>query len=167
MLGLLQSGASIHGGRAIAEVALKGDPSAIPFPRGLIKENTLDFSFSGLKTALRGQVHSMSEREQAARLPDIAASFELAIIDALVAKTIKAMEHCDIKSVALTGGVAANTKLRTTLHREVTLRGGTLVYPSPFFCTDNAAMIAVAGRFHLMNGRRSGYDLDADPRMKL
>ena len=167
MLGLLSASGSIHGGRLLAESAAEGNPDAIPFPRGLCKEDTLDFSFSGLKTALRNHIGSLSEREKVAILPDIAASFEMAIVDALVAKTVKAMEGCQIKTVALAGGVAANATLRRRLSQEVAARGGTLRYPSPIYCTDNAAMIAAVGRFHLMNGTQSGYDLDADPRMKL
>ena len=167
MLGLLSASGSIHGGRLLAESAAEGNPDAIPFPRGLAKEDTLDFSFSGLKTALRNHIGSLSERERVAILPDIAASFEMAIVDALVTKTVKAMEGCQIKTVALAGGVAANATLRRKLSQEVVARGGTLRYPSPIYCTDNAAMIAAVGRFHLMNGTQSGYDLDADPRMKL
>ena len=105
MLGLLSASGSIHGGRLLAESAAEGNPDAIPFPRGLCKEDTLDFSFSGLKTALRNHIGSLSEREKVAILPDIAASFEMAIVDALVAKTVKAMEGCQIKTVALAGGV--------------------------------------------------------------
>ena len=167
MLGLLSARASIHGGRLIAESAEGGNPEAIPFPRGLAREDTLDFSFSGLKTALRNHVGSLSERAKAAILPDIAASFEMAIVDALVAKTVKAMEACQIKTVALAGGVAANQTLRKKLSQEVGARGASLHYPSSIYCTDNAAMIAAAGRFHLMEGTQSGYDLDADPRMRL
>ena len=167
MLGLLSASQSIHGGRLIAESASGGNPAAIAFPRGLSKEDTLDFSFSGLKTALRNHIGSLSKREKAAILPDIAASFEMAIVDALVAKTVKAMKAREIRTVALAGGVAANATLRRTLSQEVAVRGGSLCCPSPIYCTDNAAMIAAVGRFHLMNGIQSGYDLDADPRMKL
>ena len=78
-----------------------------------------------------------------------------------------AMESLQIHSVTVVGGVAANSTLRTKLQIEVARRGGSLVHPSPVFCTDNAAMIAAVGQFHLMNGRESSYDLDADPRMKL
>jgi N6-L-threonylcarbamoyladenine synthase len=167
MLGLLPTSGSFHGGRIIAEVAANGNSVAIPFPRGLSKEDTFDFSFSGLKTALRTHIGSLSERERAALLPDIAASYEMAIVDALITKTVKAMEKTDIKRVALVGGVAANWTLRRKLNDEVATRCGTLCCPSPIYCTDNAAMIAAVGRFRLMNGNQSGYDLDADPRMKL
>ena len=167
MLGLLSARGSIHGGRLIAESATLGNPEAIPFPRAMSREDTLDFSFSGLKTALRNHLASLPERGRTAILPDIAASFEMAIVDALVAKTVKAMEERHIKTVALAGGVAANGTLRRKLSREVAARGGSLSYPSPIYCTDNAAMIAAVGRFHLMHGSESGYDLDADPRMKL
>jgi len=167
MLDLLPKSGSLHGGRIIAESATNGNPAAIPFPRGLSKEDTLDFSFSGLKTALRTHIDSLSERERATLLPDIAASYEMAIVDALVAKTVKAMERREVKKVALAGGVAANSTLRRKLNQEVAARNGTLCCPSPIYCTDNAAMIAAVGRYHLMNGTQSGYDLDADPRMKL
>ena len=167
MLGLLPSSGSIHGGRVISEVAKDGDSEAIPLPRGLIKEDTFDFSFSGLKTALRNHIRDLPRSTLTEQLPDIAASFEMAIVDALVAKTIKAMESLRMHSVTVVGGVAANSTLRTKLQMEVARRGGSLTHPSPIFCTDNAAMIAAVGRFHLMNGRESSYDLDADPRMKL
>lgn len=167
LLELLPPTGMVMGGRAVAEWAERGDPQAIPFPRALEREAGFDFSFSGLKTAVLNHVRCLSPEERRRQLPDIAASFQEAVVDALVARTLRAMEHTGVETVALAGGVAANRRLRACLQEAVAARGGQLFYPSPALCTDNAAMIAAAGLFHLSRGTRSGYDLDATPRLSL
>ena len=167
LLDLLPASGSVMGGRLIAELAEKGDPQAIPFPRALERDGGLDFSFSGLKTAVLNYVRRLSAEDLAAQLPNIAASFQAAVVDALVTKTLRAMEQTGIQTVALAGGVAANRRLRACLEAAVRAQGGQLFYPAPVLCTDNAAMIAAAGLFHLSQGRRSGLDLDAVPRLSL
>ena len=167
LLGLLPESGSVMGGRIIAELAATGNPRAIGFPRALERDQSLDFSFSGLKTAVLNYVRPLSAEQRQAQLPDIAASFQEAVVDALVGKTLRAMERTGIATVALAGGVAANRRLRARLEEAVGTRGGQLFYPSPVLCTDNAAMIAAAGLFHLSQGRSSGLDLDAAPRLSL
>ncbi len=167
LLGLLPASGSVMGGRIVAEWAAKGNPQAIAFPRALERDESLDFSFSGLKTAVLNYVRRLSGDHLQQQLSNIAASFQAAVVDALVGKTLRAMEQTGIKTVALAGGVAANLCLRACLDKAVRARGGQLFYPSPVLCTDNAAMIAAAGLFHLSQGRRSGLDLDAAPRPSL
>jgi N6-L-threonylcarbamoyladenine synthase len=167
LLDLLPSSGSVMGGRLVAEWAAKGNPQAIPFPRALERDGSLDFSFSGLKTAVLNHARRLNADQLQAQLPDIAASFQEAVVDALVGKTLRAVELTGIKTVALAGGVAANRRLRAGLEEAVRAQGGQLYYPSIVLCTDNAAMIAAAGLFHLSQGRRSGLDLDAVPRLSL
>ncbi len=167
LLDLLPSSGSVMGGRVVAELAAKGNAQAIAFPRALERDESLDFSFSGLKTAVLNYVRRLSSEQLQQELPDITASFQEAVVEALVGKTLRAVELTGIKTVALAGGVAANRRLRARLEQAVQASGGQLHYPSPVLCTDNAAMIAAAGLFHLSQGRSSGLDLDAVPRLNL
>jgi N6-L-threonylcarbamoyladenine synthase len=167
ILGILPNQGSVMGGKRVAEEALKGNPRAIPFPRAMIKEDSFDFSFSGLKTAVLNYVKGLDTAALNRQTSDIAASFQTAITDVLVTKTVKALEYTGLKTVALAGGVAANKELRTGLEQAVAALGGRLYCPSLALCTDNAAMIAAVGTHRLAKGQTSGYDLDADPRLSL
>ena len=167
LLDLLPAQGAVMGGKLVAELAKKGNPQAIQFPRALNRDSSFDFSFSGLKTAVLNYVRQLSGDKLADQLPDIAASFQAAVVDVLADKTIKAMEHTGIKAVALAGGVAANYSLRSRLQDEVIARNGQLYCPSPVLCTDNAAMIAAAGLYHLSRGERSDFSIDAAPRLSL
>ena len=167
LLDLLPSEGVLAGGRVVAEAAELGDPEAIRFPRALHGDAGYDFSFSGLKTAVLNHVRPLGPGLRPEQVADIAASFQAAVVDALVATTLRAMSDTGMESVALAGGVAANRVLRRRLREEVEARSGRFYCPSPALCTDNAAMIAAAGMYHLSCGERSGLDLDATPRLAL
>ena len=163
LLGLLPGEGVVAGGRLIAELAADGDPAAIDFPRALVGE--LDFSFSGLKTSVLHYVRSLSPPARTQQLAHIAASFQEAVVDALVTKTLLALERADVATVCLAGGVAANQRLRQRLRAEVECRGLSFHCPAYDLCTDNAAMVGAVGAFYLSRGVRDGLDVDAAPRL--
>ena len=169
LLDLLPPDRMVMGGRVVSEAAESGDPEAIAFPRALSSRETWDFSFSGLKTAVLNHVRELQRSNSglAAAIPDIAASFQAAVVDVLVARTVRAMTELDVSRVALAGGVAANASLRAALQGRVADLGGQFHCPALVLCTDNAAMIAAAGLFHLRRGERGGPDLDAEARLPL
>ncbi len=152
------------GGPALERLARQGDPEAVPFPRAMMDDGSYDFSFSGLKTAVAVYL----EREGgAARAADVAASFQKAVVDVLVAKTVRAALQRGVRRILLAGGVAANSALRESLRREAGRHGLEVRGPPPALCTDNAAMIACAGYFLWREGGADGLDLDAVPRLGL
>jgi len=156
-------GLGYPGGFAIQEQAKLGDPKCYKLPRAIPKD-PFNFSFSGLKTAMLRLVESEAS---AISIPDAAASLQAAIVDVLVAKTINACEESDIAAVTLVGGVSANVELRTRLNAECTRRGISLLVPPLSLCTDNAAMIGLAGSLRLQAGERATWTLDVVPNADL
>ncbi|MYA21568.1 MAG: tRNA (adenosine(37)-N6)-threonylcarbamoyltransferase complex transferase subunit TsaD [Gemmatimonadetes bacterium] len=163
LLGLLPGEGVVAGGRLIAELAEDGDPKAIDFPRALLDE--MDFSFSGLKTSVLHYVRTLSPQARTAQLAHIAASFQEAVVDALVAKTLLALERVEVATVCLAGGVAANQRLRQRLRVAVECRGLAFHCPAYDLCTDNAAMVGAVGAFYLSRGVCDSLNVDAAPRL--
>ena len=153
------------GGVVIDRLARSGNPSAVSFPRAM--RDSMDFSFSGLKTSLLTMVKKRGREFQNEELPDIVASYQEAIVDTLVEKTIKAAHENHIPQIVVCGGVAANSSLRERFARETALKQMELFIPPTILCTDNAAMIAARGEMMLKNGSRSELDLNAVSRWPL
>jgi len=158
-------GLGYPGGRILDRLAGNGDASAVHFPRAHLKTGRYDFSFSGLKTALRQFLHRQDGR--AYRLEDIAASYQEAIVDMLVERTLQAACDLQIAQVVVSGGVSANSRLRQRIRWEGEQRGLQVYMPSPKLCTDNAAMIAFAGAWRLAYGQRSSLELGAFATLRL
>jgi N6-L-threonylcarbamoyladenine synthase len=150
-------GLGYPGGPAIEQASRCGTPS-LPLPRAWLKDS-YDFSFSGLKTALWHLVHQGS-----IAVNDAAASFQLAVVDVLAFKTIEAAQQLKVEQILLSGGVAANKMLREHFLANSPVP---VLIPPPQLCTDNAAMIAACGYYHLQSGKISGYDLDVVPSLSL
>ena len=153
------------GGPEIDRLAREGDPCAMAFPRPM--PATLDFSFSGLKTAVIRELRRREAGGEPIRLPDVAASFQEAVVDVTVQKTLAAARAHDVGHVTVVGGVAANSRLRERMVDACGREGLRLLLPAPALCTDNGAMIAAAGANRLLAGERSSLDIDADPNLPL
>ncbi|MBS1717299.1 MAG: tRNA (adenosine(37)-N6)-threonylcarbamoyltransferase complex transferase subunit TsaD [Armatimonadetes bacterium] len=156
-------GLGYPGGRAIQEAARSGSAGRYPLPKGL-SGDTLDFSFSGLKTAMRRLVETHGS---AISVPDAAASLQRAIVSVLVERTARAAERFSAASIALVGGVAANEALRAELGAEAARMGLAFSVPAFDLCTDNAAMIGIAGSLRLARGERDDFGLDVFPNAAL
>jgi N6-L-threonylcarbamoyladenine synthase len=142
-------GLGYPGGPVIDRLAHEGDARAMRFPRAYLEKDSLDFSFSGIKTAVLHHVRKHGPEPVA----DLAASFQQAVVDVLVAKTLTAAGQCRTSRVVVTGGVAANSQLRREMHAVCAEAGLQLVIPPPRLCTDNGAMIAAAAHWRLHQGR--------------
>jgi N6-L-threonylcarbamoyladenine synthase len=155
------------GGPEIEKTANDGDPAAIRFPRTLLAEDSLDFSFSGIKTAVLYHVHGQGktsgglEKLSPRDIADIAAGFQAAVVDVLVIKTMRAVGRTGVGTVVLGGGVAANSVLRSRLEDECAQRRLTFCAAPIEYCMDNAAMIAALGYHQLMRGETADLELDA------
>ena len=156
-------GLSYPGGPAIQRAARDGNPAAFRFPRAWL-DDSYDFSFSGLKTAVLRVVQRYSDPPQGRLLADLSASFQAAVVDVLSAKTAQAAEEFGVTAALLCGGVSANQALRATTAE----RAGTPVYyPPPILCTDNAAMVGACAYRRYVAGERAGWDLDVLPGLRL
>ncbi|HEX9787888.1 MAG TPA: tRNA (adenosine(37)-N6)-threonylcarbamoyltransferase complex transferase subunit TsaD [Candidatus Binatia bacterium] len=160
-------GLGYPGGRVIDQLARGGSSKAIHFPRAKLKSGAYEFSFSGIKTAVWHYLKSHPEAEWKERPADIAASFQEAVAEMLVRPTIKAANANGVQGIVLSGGVAANSRLRSKMKEEADAAGLAVFYPTPRFCTDNGAMIALAGYHWLKRGRRDDFRLNADADLTL
>jgi N6-L-threonylcarbamoyladenine synthase len=160
-------GLGFPGGPAIEKTALKGDPKAVRFPRARLGDQSLDFSFSGLKTAVLNHVQTIGEAETAATLPDITAGFQQAAVDALVRKTLDAARRAGARSICLAGGVAVNKTLQMRMREEAERGGIEVFFPPPALCADNAGMIAATGHYYLERHTVSPLSLGPSPSLNL
>lgn len=158
---------SYPGGPEIDKLAQQGNPEFVRFPRGLEKDAGFDFSYSGLKTAVKNFLDTLSSDEIQRHLHDICASFQKAAIEILVEKTIRAARTFQISQIGVAGGVAANTLLRKRMQEKAGEFHLQVTFPRMEYCTDNAAMIARAGMQRMKQGLYSDLDLNAYPSLKL
>lgn len=148
------------GGPAIDRLARSGDAEAVRFPRPYLKRGGLDFSFSGLKTALLYYLRALDRTGRPRPVADIAAGFQEAIVEVLVAKAFEAVRRYGVRALAVVGGVSANSRLRTRLTSRAAAAGIRLSVPPTVYCTDNAVMIAAAGQRRYVCGERASWDLE-------
>ncbi len=151
------------GGPNVNRIATGGDPSRVDFPRSMLHSDDLDFSFSGLKTSVRYLIPKLGDIS----LPDVCASFQEAVVDVLVAKTMRAAERTGRRIIAVSGGVSCNTRLREKLRVACASRGLDLRVAEPALCTDNAAMIGYVAALKLARGESSLLTADIDPNLRL
>lgn len=160
-------GLGYPGGPKIEKASHQGNPDAIPFPQAKIADNPYDFSFSGVKSAVLNYINGCRMKQIEIVPEDIAAAFQKAVVEVLVAHSMHAVEEYGIKKFAIAGGVASNGVLRESMKEACDKRGIRFYYPSPVLCTDNAAMIGAAAYYEYLAGTRHGLDLNAVPNLKL
>lgn len=160
-------GLGYPGGPKIDKLSKEGNPEAITFPKAHVADAPYDFSFSGVKSSVLNYINSCEMKGITYNQADIAASFQKAVIDVLVEHSMKAVDEYGLKQFAIAGGVAANSGLREAMKQACEAKGITFSYPSPIFCTDNAAMIGAAAYYEYLAGTRHGLDLNAVPNLKL
>ncbi|MBT3300273.1 MAG: tRNA (adenosine(37)-N6)-threonylcarbamoyltransferase complex transferase subunit TsaD [Candidatus Marinimicrobia bacterium] len=157
-------GLGYPGGPEIEKLGKEGDPRKIAFPKALMEKGSLEFSFSGLKTSLLYYMDSFSEKTDVSK-PDVAASYQFAIVEILVEKMKRAIDKTGVKTCVIAGGVAANLSLRSTLEKR--LKGVKILLPDLKYCTDNAAMIAYLGELKSQNNKYEKLDFPIYPNLKL
>ncbi len=160
-------GLGYPGGPKVDKLAKEGNPDAITFPKAHIKDAPLDFSFSGVKSAVLNYLNECNMKGIEFNRADVAASFQKAIVDVIVDHTMSAAKAYGIKKIALAGGVASNSALRGAMENACLKRHYSFYKPTPLLCTDNAAMIGSAAYYDYLNGKRGGLDLNAVPNLKI
>lgn len=159
-------GLGYPGGPKIDQLSKEGNPEAIKFPRAHIDDNENDFSFSGVKSAVLNYINNCQMKGIEINKADIAASFQMAVVDVLVSRAINAAKKFNMDKLAIAGGVASNGTLRNAMQTACEQNGLKFYHPSPIFCTDNAAMIGVAAFYEHEKGVRHGLELNAVPNLK-
>lgn len=159
-------GLAYPGGPKIDKLSLEGNPNAITFPKAMLDDG-YDFSFSGVKSAVLNYVNSCKMKGEEINEADIAASFQKSVVDVLTTKAINLAKEKKIDKIALAGGVAANSGLRTAMNKACQANNINLYYPNLGLCTDNAAMIGAAAYYEFLSGRREDMKLNAVPNLAL
>ena len=160
-------GLGYPGGPKIDKLSKEGNKEAIKFPRANFHEKSLDFSFSGLKSAVLNYLNSMEMKDEVINKADVAASFQKAVIEFLVDNSLKACSLKGVNQIAIAGGVASNSSLRETFIKEGAKKNIEILFPDPILCTDNAAMIGSAAYYEYMKGKVAPLDFNAIPNLKL
>ena len=160
-------GLGYPGGPKIDRVSKEGNPDAVEFPRAHVENSPYDFSFSGVKSSVLNYLNSCEMKGEEVVTADVAASFQKAVVDVLVEHSVRAVKELGMNKLAMAGGVASNSCLRAAMQEACEKEGIELYYPSPIFCTDNAAMIGAAAYYEYIKGVRHGLDLNAVPNLKL
>ncbi len=160
-------GLGYPGGPKIDKLSKEGDANAITFPKAHISDAPYDFSFSGVKSAVLNYINGCQMKGESYNNADIAASFQKAVTDVLVENAMRAVDEYGLSKFAIAGGVASNSTLREAMKVACEKKGIEFYYPSPIYCTDNAAMIGVAAYYDYKNGVRDSWDLNAVPNLKL
>ena len=160
-------GLGYPGGPKVDKAAKEGNPHAMEFPRAKVGGSQYDFSFSGMKSAVLNYINQAEMKGETICVPDLCASFQNAVVDVLVSRAVAATKKFGYKKLAIAGGVASNSALRAGMKAACEKAGIEFYYPSPIFCTDNAAMIGAAGYYEYINGVRAGWNLNAVPNLKL
>lgn len=160
-------GLGYPGGPLIDEAAKSGNPHAVEFKRVFLEKDSLDFSFSGIKTGVLNYLNTQKLKKETVSINDTAASFQLSVMEVITAKALMAAERMSRDKIVLAGGVAANSLLRKMLKDACDKKGLSLYYPSPVLCTDNAAMVACASWYKYQEGMEDDFYLDAFPNLAL
>lgn len=160
-------GLGYPGGPKIDKLSKEGNPDAIKFPRAKVEGCPFDFSFSGVKSAVLNYINGCKMKNETYVEADIAASFQKAVVDVLVEKSILAVKEYGMDKLVIAGGVAANQGLRAGMAEACAEAGIEFYNPTPILCTDNAAMIGAAGYYEYLKGTRHGWDLNAVPNLKI
>lgn len=160
-------GLGYPGGPKIDKLSKEGNADAIVFPKAHIEGAPYDFSFSGVKSSVLNYINGCQMKGEEYNQADIAASFQKAVTDVLVENAMRAVKEYGLSKLAIAGGVASNSTLRGAMKAACEKNNIEFYYPSPIFCTDNAAMIGVAAYYEYISGTRHGWDLNAVPNLKL
>lgn len=160
-------GLGYPGGPKIDKISKEGNPDAIKFPRANFHDDSLDFSFSGVKSAVLNYLNKMEMTGTEVNKADVAASFQKAVVGVLTDNVLKTCQIKNINKIAIAGGVASNSSLRETLIKEGQKKGIEVLFPSPILCTDNAAMIGSAAYFEYLRGNIAPLNLNAKPNLKI
>ena len=160
-------GLGYPGGPKIDKLSKEGNENAIEFPKANFHDETLDFSFSGVKSAVLNYLNKCKMQDVEVNKADVAASFQKAVIDVLKQNVMKTCKQKNVNKIAIAGGVASNSSLRETLIKEAAKEGIEVLFPSKILCTDNAAMIGSAAYFNFVNGIKAELDINAKPNLKL